>query len=99
MQYAYPFVTWSLMIVGGIVSIFAVKKEVKERLVKTWIDTMMKFTWIAFGVCLFVVLFFSPKLQINTFPLVLLIYGVGTFISGGALSFRPLIWGGIFCWV
>ena len=54
--------------------------------------------WSAFGACLFIVLAFQFKLGINTFPMVLLIYGVGTFLSGAVIQFRPLILGGIFCW-
>lgn len=29
----------------------------------------------------------------------LLLYGVPTLITGGSLNFRPMVWGGILCWV
>ena len=32
-------------------------------------------------------------------PLFLLLYGLPTFITGAACKFKPMIWGGIFCWV
>ena len=32
-------------------------------------------------------------------PLFLLLYGLPTFITGAACKFRPMLWGGIFCWV
>ena len=32
-------------------------------------------------------------------PTIMTLYGIGLFISGGALQFKPLIIGGIFCWV
>jgi hypothetical protein len=31
--------------------------------------------------------------------LVIVMYGLGTFVSGGILKFRPLIIGGICCWI
>jgi hypothetical protein len=32
-------------------------------------------------------------------PLFLLLYGMPTFITGAACKFRPMFWGGIFCWI
>ena len=31
-------------------------------------------------------------------PLFLLLYGMPTFITGAACKFKPMLWGGIFCW-
>jgi hypothetical protein len=32
-------------------------------------------------------------------PLFLILYGLPTFITGMACKFKPMLWGGIFCWV
>ncbi|HET6994690.1 MAG TPA: hypothetical protein VFI06_06895, partial [Chitinophagaceae bacterium] len=32
-------------------------------------------------------------------PLFLMLYGLPTFITGAACKFKPMFWGGIFCWV
>jgi hypothetical protein len=32
-------------------------------------------------------------------PLFLILYGIPTFITGTACKFRPMLWGGILCWV
>lgn len=32
-------------------------------------------------------------------PLFLLLYGIPTFITGAACRFKPMIWGGLLCWV
>jgi hypothetical protein len=95
----HPYAAWFIMPIGAIVGIFLIRKEVKEARVTTWLDRMMKYIWTSFGVCLLIVLGFGFKLQINTFPMVLIVYGMGTFLSGGALGFKPLIAGGILCWV
>ncbi|MBL7729710.1 MAG: hypothetical protein JNM88_00915 [Chitinophagaceae bacterium] len=31
-------------------------------------------------------------------PLFLILYGLPTFITGAACKFRPMLWGGLFCW-
>ncbi len=32
-------------------------------------------------------------------PFFLLLYGLPTFITGAACKFRPMFWGGLFCWL
>lgn len=32
-------------------------------------------------------------------PLFLILYGLPTFITGAACKFKPMLWGGLFCWV
>ncbi len=32
-------------------------------------------------------------------PLFLILYGLPTFITGAACKFKPMLWGGILCWV
>ena len=31
-------------------------------------------------------------------PLFLLLYGMPTFVTGAAFRFKPMLWGGLFCW-
>jgi len=33
------------------------------------------------------------------YPLIMIIYGFGTWVSGGVLKYAPLIIGGVICWV
>jgi hypothetical protein len=88
-----------LMPLGGIISmVYGIRQEKKQR-VKSYIDDLMKYVLISFLVSLFTVLFFMNTLGISTYPLVMLIYGIWLFISGGALKFRPLIIGGIVNWL
>jgi hypothetical protein len=43
----------------------------------------------------------SASFRFNEFisPLFLLLYGMPTFITGAACKFKPMLYGGIFCWV
>lgn len=89
---------WLLMPLGGVVTIIYVIKKNKTERTKTHVDEFLKYTWIAFGVGMGVIMFFNSMGQ-AMLPSIMTLYGIGIFISGGALRFTPLIIGGIFCWV
>ena len=90
---------WLLMPLGGIVTVIYSVKQSKKETIKTYVDTYMNYLWIAMGLAMVFVLSMSFKLGINTYPVLLLIYGIGTFVSGGLISFKPLIIGGIVCFM
>ncbi len=95
-SFNYPFIGWAvLMPLGGIISMVYSNKENKKPYAKSYTDDIMKYTWLAFGILLAVILLSMGKLGINTYPLVMVAYGVPTFITGGVLKFKPLIYGAI----
>ncbi|HSI90755.1 MAG TPA: hypothetical protein VK927_06525 [Adhaeribacter sp.] len=101
-RYEHHYLPWPvLMTLGGIISIVHGQREKKrEPAVKTHLGIFMKYLWIAFGVSLAFVLLYMAKIGVQqAYPLILVVYGIGTFVTGGALNFRPLIIGGICCWV
>lgn len=99
-NYEIPEIGWIvIMPIGAIVSMIYGAKKGKKVKVKSYIDSLMKYVLISFLVSLGMVLFFMFKLQLNTYPMVLMIYGFWLFISGGALKFKPLIIGGVLNWI
>lgn len=96
--YDQPYLAWILMPIGGVISFIKGMREEKSQKVKTQIDEFMKHVLIAFLVSLFIVLGFGPKLGLNTYPLIMMVYGFWLFISGGVINFRPLQIGGIINW-
>jgi hypothetical protein len=95
------FLVWPFVVVTGIiVSIVYGYKSEKKRKVKTHIDKILNFVWIAFGIALFITLFFIGVHGMKTtYFFLLLLYGIGTFISGGILGFKPLIMGGMIAFI
>lgn len=87
------------MPLGGIITAVYSSRQKKNVKVKTYVDEFMKYVLIAFLVSLGVVLFSMQKLGLNTYPMVLLVYGLWLFISGGAIKFNPLLVGGIINWI
>ena len=120
--YKLPFDIYLLTLVAIIPQIFISIKEKKERTVVSYDDAYMDYIWLAFGICIFLMIFIVNVLlnvwgpladdyrklggQLTPYrfheyisSLFLLLYGLPTFITGAACKFRPMFWGGIFCWV
>lgn len=95
-----PTLPWAiLMPLGGIISgIYSYKHERNQK-VTTYTEEIMKYVIIAFLASLLTVLVMMPKLGVATYPMVLLIYAIWLFVSGGAMKFMPLVVGGIINWV
>ncbi len=91
---------WLLMPLGGIVSfIYGARKKKKEK-VKTYLGTYMTYLWGSLGISLLLVLFMMEKIGVTpVYSFLLIIYGIGTFVSGGMLRFKPLINGGLICFL
>lgn len=90
--------TWAvIMPLGGIASGIRGWKDGKKQKVKTYTDEMLNYALFAFLAALFIVLIF---MSINggwklAYPMIMMVYGMWLFISGGALKFKPLIIGGL----
>ena len=92
---------WILTWVAVIYQFFYLAKRKKREKVKTYTDEIISFVWITFVSCgfvlVYVLLFQKAYRSIN--PAILVLYGMPTFLSGIILKFRPLIIGGICCWL
>ena len=96
----YSGIVWLICIpLAIILQIVLMLRKRNSTRVKTHMDKIIGFVWIAVGVCIAAVLFSSDILQGNTYPVLILLYGIGTFISGSVMNFKPMKIGGICCWV
>ncbi|MGI8581996.1 MAG: hypothetical protein ACR2KX_07365 [Chitinophagaceae bacterium] len=95
--YQVWFLTWLAVIYQFI---YLAKRKKREK-VKTYTDEIIGFVWLTFMVCGFIMVFILNKQKeyesIN--PLILVLYGMPTFLSGIILKFKPLLIGGIICWL
>lgn len=94
------FLPWPIvMTISGVIAGVAGARYSKKAKVKTYFDTLMGYLWGAFAISIILVLVFMPKLGYEkTYPIIMILYGIGTFVSGGMLKFAPLMIGGIICW-
>jgi hypothetical protein len=60
----------------------------------------MSSLWTGLGISFMALPFILAKVAWSyAFPIYILFYATGTFISGGLLQFKPLQIGGIICWM
>lgn len=89
-----------LMPSGGVITAVYLIQVSKRSRIKTKIGDFLGAVWTAFSVALLLLLLFMSELGYNnTYPIIIILYGIGTFLSGKLLSFKPLIIGGVFCWI
>jgi hypothetical protein len=96
-NYEKHYLVWWLTLVGVAFTIYYSRRENKNRKVKTYIGDSIKYLWMGMGIAYFVL---SAILSIYgwdkiVFPFFIMLYGLGTFISGSILQFRPLVIGGV----
>jgi hypothetical protein len=96
--YNYPrhYYVWWIIIVGVIFSIYKSRTERKNLDVKTYVSESIKYLWIGMGVAYFVLSMILSRIGWDTsvFPFFIMLYGLGTFVSGSIIKFQPLIIGG-----
>ena len=100
-NYPKHYLVWWLTLVGVALSILISIRQGRQRKVETYIDESMGFLWMGMGISFFVLSMILSKVGWDkpVFPFFILLYGLGTFISGCLLRFRPFIIGGILAWI
>lgn len=93
----YGYWAWAvLMPLGGIFSAVYGYKEKKKKKVKTYVDVYLGYLWGAFGIGLVITLVCGAQFGIKpTYFSLMILYGLATFVSGGLLDFKPLVWGSL----
>jgi uncharacterized membrane protein len=99
--FSHPELIWSSTWLAVIFQVIYYSRRKKKETVKTYSDAIISSIWICFGICMFTLVFILNRYNVWTimYPLVLMMYGVPTFLSGTVMQFTPLKIGGISCWV
>src|SRR5215471_16799547 len=104
LQYEKHWIVWWSMWIVLIYQTIYLRKKRKRNRVRTYTDEIIGFVWITFFILIVLLAFFvarinDPKAIALLDPAFLVLYGMPTFLSGIILKFRPLIIGGICCWI
>jgi len=97
--FEYPYVVWSLTIVGAIISMARGRKDEKAAKVNNYTDKLYGWLWLSLGIAMFTIIFNGNMINWNTTPFILLFAGVGTFVSGAMMNFQPLRIGAVIFWI
>ncbi len=103
-DYPYHYMVWMLTWAGLIFQIFYLRKKRAVSRVRTYADTIIGYVWLTFVILMFVIFYqlshLDPKImELLVMPVMLVLYGLPVFLCGIILRFRPLIVGGISCWI
>jgi hypothetical protein len=100
-EYSNISMVWSVLLLVLVYQIIYLSKKQKKAKVKTYTDEIIGYVWMTFGICMGLFTFIMSKLNIWMlfYPFIFLFYGVPTFLSGAIMRFKPLMIGGICCWV
>jgi hypothetical protein len=92
---------WYLTWLAAIYQVYYIVKRKRTEKVKTYTGDIVGMVWLTFMICLFLSLFILLKYHAYwaIHPIILVLYGMPTFISGTILKFRSLRIGGIICWL
>lgn len=95
--YEQHYQVWWLIIFGVVFSAWHGIRQGRSKKVRTYVGESMKFLWTGMGISFFVLSMILSKIGWSSavFPFFIMLYGLGTFVSGSILRFKPLIMGGI----
>ena len=92
----HPEDAWALTLPGMVISMVYGSIIGKKAKTITYADRLYMLVWLAFIISLFILLVFTGE---KGMPVILLLTGFATFMSGAILKFTPLIAGGILFWL
>jgi len=89
------YLIWLLIIPGIIASAVYGARHGKKAKASTHLDKINFMIWMAFLACYFTLMIFMKSLNYQIVPIIFLLTGNATFLTGVVIKFKPLIWGGI----
>jgi hypothetical protein len=101
LQYQHHYLVWLVTIVAVLITVWHRRKEAAHTRVVTYVDESMGNLWLGVGISFFILSFIisAGVGWYNAWPFMIMMYGLGTFISGKILQFKPLIIGGVINWL
>lgn len=91
---------WLLSLIAILPQIFFTWRAKKQKVFIPHDETMMNYVWGTFAICVFMLSFYNSKTHTsNSIALYMMVFGIPTFITGGIRNFKPMILGGLVCWI
>lgn len=95
-NYAHHYYAWFITPVALVCQILFIIKDKRKERVRTFINEANAHLWMIIGLSFIPLFFIFSKIGwMYCFPIYILIYGIGTSVSGSLIKFKPLIIGGI----
>jgi hypothetical protein len=104
-HYEQHYLVWSASWVLLIYQVYYLVKKHQRQKVRTYTANIIAYVWITFLILCLLIGFLIGRLGNattyfqNIFAIMLALYGMPVFLSGIIIRFKPLIRGGICCWL
>lgn len=97
-HYRYHYYAWFVTPLALFIHLYFLYNYERKAVVKTFINDAVGYVWqiVGFGFLSLSVVFFFIGWQ-NCFPFYILLYGIGTFVTGSLIRFKPMKYAGVFC--
>ncbi len=97
-NYPNHYIVWWITPFVLLVHVFFIVRDRKKEKVRTFINEAGSYLWTAIGLSFFATSFVFGKIGWeHCYPFYIILYGIGTYVSGSLIKFKPLIIGGIIC--
>ena len=93
-----PFAAWLITIPAGFASAIYGYRKRKRKTHRSHYDTILGMIWLAFIIAFIVLQFSAPKVYDHISPMILLLAGVATFLTGVTIRYKPIVLGAIVFW-
>lgn len=103
-HYPKHYIVWLATIPVFIYLYFYVNKKQKHQTVITYTGYIIGFVWLTFVIVIILLAFLigfltSGDYYTHIVHILLAVYGMPVFLTGVIIRFKPLIFGGIACWI
>lgn len=103
-NYERHYLVWTVTLVVVLYQIIYLARNKRSTTVKTYTHDIIGYVWLVFVILMFLQGVIFGFILGGTYykamnPGLLVLYGMPTFLSGVILRFRPLVFGGISCWI
>ena len=98
-DYEYPFIFWLLTFPAAGLAIWYSTKKKSASQTTSHFSRIYGQVWMTVGIGILISLVFMSKINFNHSAVILMLAGMGTYISGQLLRFNPLIFGAIALWI
>jgi hypothetical protein len=94
----YNGLAWLIIPVLAIAQIVLIIKKRRKEKVKTFINDSNAYLWSGVGLSYLAVVFVFGKIGWEyCYPIYIIFYAIGTYVSGRLIKFKPLVIGGLIC--
>ena len=92
---------WWLTFIAVVPQVYITIKSKKRKIFKGYNDTAMNYVWMTFAISIALLIHYNAHLNYSgeSVPLFLILYGIPTIITAGVKNFKPMLYGGIVCWL